>query len=113
MKQMDCVSFCRALGDETRQEILRLLQTRGELTVNGIVAAFGRSSQPTISHHLKILNQERLVLRRREGKQVYYALDQSNVEECCGLLWARFAAVRAQAPPAPRVRPAKTLTSKL
>ncbi|MCL5952004.1 MAG: metalloregulator ArsR/SmtB family transcription factor [Chloroflexi bacterium] len=95
MKEMDCVSFCRALGDETRQDILQLLQTRGEMRVNDIVAAFGRSSQPTISHHLKVLKQESLVTSRRAGKEILYALNQNNVEECCGMLWAKFAEGKA------------------
>jgi ArsR family transcriptional regulator len=89
---MDCVAFCRALGDGTRQAILQLLQNKGELRVSDIVAAFERSSQPTISHHLKILKHEGLVTSRREGKEILYALNQENVEACCGMLWAKFAA---------------------
>lgn len=90
MKDMDCVAFCRALGDETRQEILQLLLNKGEMRVSDIVAAFARSSQPTISHHLKILKQEELVTSRRAGKEILYALNQDNVEECCGTLFAKF-----------------------
>ena len=91
MAETDCVAFCRALGDSTRQGILQLLQRKGELRVNDIVAAFERSSQPTISHHLKILKHEGLVNSRREGKEIIYSLNAANVEECCGLLWAKFA----------------------
>ncbi len=87
---VDCVAFCRAMGDETRQEILRLLQHKGEMCVGDIVKAFKKSSQPTISHHLKILRQERLVDSRREGKEIYYSLNEDNVAECCGQLFARF-----------------------
>lgn len=91
MAGIDCVAFCRALGDSTRQEILQLLQKKGELRVNDIVAAFEHSSQPTISHHLKILKHEGLVNSRREGKEIIYSLNQENVDECCGMLWAKFA----------------------
>jgi len=90
MKQFDCVSFCRAIGDETRQGILQLLQEKGELSVTEIAAAFKRVRQPTISHHLKILRNEELVTARRQGKQVLYSLNADNVEECCGMLWSRF-----------------------
>ncbi|MBI5649174.1 MAG: winged helix-turn-helix transcriptional regulator [Chloroflexi bacterium] len=90
MSAFDCVSFCRALGDETRQAILQMLQKKGEMGVNAIVAAFERSSQPTISHHLKILKHEGLVTSRRDGKEILYALNGGNVEECCGMLWAKF-----------------------
>ena len=90
IKMIDCVSFCRALSDETRQDILQLLQKKGELRVNDIVAAFKRHSQPTISHHLKILRHEGLVVTRRAGKEILYSLNEANVEECCGMLWAKF-----------------------
>lgn len=60
------------------------------MRVNDIVAAFNRSSQPTISHHLKILKQEGLVNSRRVGKEILYGLNEENVEECCGMLWAKF-----------------------
>ena len=88
---IDCVAFCRALGDATRQDILQMLQKKGEMRVSDIVAAFERSSQPTISHHLKILKHEGLVNRRRDGKEILYSLNEENVDECCGMLWAKFA----------------------
>lgn len=92
---VDCVAFCRAMGDDTRQEVLRLLQQNGEMRVGDIVKAFKKSSQPTISHHLKVLKQERLVTSRRRGKEIYYSLDEANVAECCGQLFARFVPARA------------------
>jgi ArsR family transcriptional regulator len=92
---VDCVAFCRAMADETRQEILRLLQKQGDMCAGDIVKAFKKSSQPTISHHLKVLRQERLVNSRREGKEIYYSLNEENVAECCGQLFARFLPARA------------------
>ena len=103
MSNFDCVSFCRALGDETRQAILQMLQKKDAMGVSAIVAAFERSSQPTISHHLKILKHEGLVTSRREGKEILYALNAENVEECCGMLWARFVPTKSIA-----VRKART-----
>ena len=85
---IDCVDFCRALADETRQAILRLL-LQGEMCVSDIVDAF-HLSQSAISHHLGILKNVGLVSSRREGKQVYYAINQENVIECCGRLMAKF-----------------------
>ena len=86
----DCVEFCKTLGDETRQQILRLLADENEMNVSDIVAAF-KVSQPTISHHLNILKQFGLVASRKEGKQVFYALNRDRVTECCGRLVAMFA----------------------
>jgi ArsR family transcriptional regulator len=84
---VSCVDFCKALADETRQKILEMLR-QGEMCVTDIVAAFDMS-QPTISHHLSILKQFGLVTSRKEGKQVFYALDHDNVIECCGKLFAK------------------------
>jgi ArsR family transcriptional regulator len=84
---IDCVEFCKTLGDETRQRILRILADEGEKNVSDIVGAFD-VSQPTISHHLNILRQFGLVTRRKEGKQVFYELNRDRVTECCGRLIA-------------------------
>ncbi len=86
--QVGCVEFCRALGDDTRQRILEMLMS-GELCVGDIVQAFDMS-QPSISHHLNILKQAGLVTSRKEGKQVYYAINHNNVVACCGRLFAKF-----------------------
>jgi ArsR family transcriptional regulator, arsenate/arsenite/antimonite-responsive transcriptional repressor len=85
----DCVDFCRALGDETRQALLKLLQQEGEQCVGCLVDKFGLT-QPTISHHLLLLKRAGLVKSRKAGKQVFYSIDQENVVECCGMLMATF-----------------------
>jgi ArsR family transcriptional regulator len=85
---IDCVEFCKALADDTRQQILVMLQP-GEMCVSEIVDAF-QMSQPTISHHLSILKRFNLVTSRKEGKLVFYALNQDNMVECCGQLIAKF-----------------------
>jgi ArsR family transcriptional regulator len=83
------VAFCKALGDETRQRILEILQTEGEKCVSDLVDLFD-VSQPTISHHLNFLKQANLVTSRREGKQIYYRANQDNIIECCGMLFTKF-----------------------
>jgi ArsR family transcriptional regulator len=88
---IDCVEFCKALADDTRQRILTMLLEEGEKCVGDIVAEFDMS-QPTISHHLGVLKQFNLVTSRKEGKQVFYAINQDNVIECCGQLVAKFEA---------------------
>ncbi len=87
---IDCVEFCKALADDTRQRILTML-LEDEKCVGDIVAEFDMS-QPTISHHLGVLKQFNLVTSRKEGKQVFYAINQDNVTECCGRLVAKFEA---------------------
>ena len=85
---IDSVEFCKALADETRQKILEMLLER-EMPVSDIVDAFSMS-QPTISHHLNILKRFHLVTRRKEGQQVFYAINHGNVVACCGRLIAKF-----------------------
>ncbi|MCC6554576.1 MAG: helix-turn-helix transcriptional regulator [Polyangiaceae bacterium] len=79
----------KALGDETRLEMLALLAAAGaEMCVCNIEEHFDLS-QPTISHHLKILREARLVTAERRGTWVYYSLDRGTirlVEELCARL---------------------------
>jgi ArsR family transcriptional regulator len=90
---IDCVEFCKALGDGTRQRILELLLD-GEKCVADLVDAFDMS-QPSISHHLRVLKQFDLVTSRKEGRLVFYALNRENVVACCGRLMAKFDAEEA------------------
>jgi ArsR family transcriptional regulator len=90
---IDCVEFCKALADDTRQQILVLLLD-GERCVSDIVDAFDMT-QPTISHHLGVLKQFKLVTSRKEGKLVYYDINRDNLVECCGMLMAKFDAEEA------------------
>jgi ArsR family transcriptional regulator len=66
----------KALADETRLEILAILSSvgDGETCVCDIEAHFDLS-QPTISHHLKVLREAHLVRSERRGTWVYYRLD--------------------------------------
>ena len=88
---VDPVLFAKALADETRQKIMAHLCCNW-LSVNDIVDKLGgKVSQPTVSHHLKILNDAKLLDRRKEGKQVYNSLNQEMVSVCCGQLMLSFA----------------------
>jgi ArsR family transcriptional regulator, arsenate/arsenite/antimonite-responsive transcriptional repressor len=67
--------FFKALGDETRLEILALLASAGEaVCVCDIEAHIGELSQPTISHHLKLLREAGLVTAEKRGTWSYYTL---------------------------------------
>jgi ArsR family transcriptional regulator len=89
MKETDPVTFAKALADETRQKIMKLVCCRW-LSVNEIVEHLD-VSQPTVSHHLAILREIGLVNVREEGKQTFYTLNQERVASCCGNLVVRFA----------------------
>jgi len=74
----------KALGDVHRLNILRLL---GDQEMCGC-EIFNKIdlSQPAISHHLKILKQANLVKSVKEGKLVFYRLDESGVNTAQQLL---------------------------
>lgn len=67
----------KALSDPTRLKIINAL-ILSEMCVCDIAALID-VTQPAISHHLKVLRQLQLVKYRREGKIVYYELDDEHV----------------------------------
>jgi DNA-binding transcriptional ArsR family regulator len=69
----------KALADETRREILRLLQ-EGDLTAGEIAARF-HVTKPTISHHLGVLKHANLVQDYRKGQHIYYSLNTTVFQE--------------------------------
>jgi DNA-binding transcriptional ArsR family regulator len=69
----------KALGDPTRVKILFSLMTR-ELCVCDLAAVIG-ASESAVSHQLKILRTLRLVKFRREGKIMFYSLDDDHIEK--------------------------------
>jgi len=88
---VDPVLFAKTLADDTRQEIMRHLCCVW-LSVNDVVDKLGgRVNQPTVSHHLKKLEEANLVLVRQEGRQRFYTLDQEQMTVCCGRLIQTFA----------------------
>jgi DNA-binding transcriptional ArsR family regulator len=88
---VDPISFAKALADETRQEIMQLLCCEW-LSVNELVELLeGRVNQPTVSHHLKKLEDSGLVRVRQEGRQRFYTLNQGRVNACCGQIVVLFA----------------------
>ncbi len=87
----DPVTFAKALADETRQEIMTHLCCVW-LSVNELVEQLdGKVNQPTVSHHLKKLEEANLVLVRQAGRQRFYTLNQAQLTVCCGQLVQAFA----------------------
>jgi len=72
----------KALADPTRRKILRLLRER-DMTAGEIAEQFN-ISKPSISHHLNILKQSRLVIDERQGQYIYYSLNMTVFQEIMG-----------------------------
>ena len=81
----DLAGRFRALADPTRVAIVNRLSGAEELCVCDLTAAFDLS-QPTISHHLKILRDVGLVESSRRGTWAYYRLVPEAVEALRGAL---------------------------
>ena len=71
--------FFKALADETRIRILKLLEVR-EMCVCEVMVALDLT-QPTASHHLGILENAGLVKNRKEGKWVFYSVANPELTE--------------------------------
>lgn len=83
--------FVKTLADETRQEIMQHLCCVW-LSVGDLVEKMdGKVNQPTVSHHLKKLEEAELVFVRQEGRNRYYTLNQEQVTRCCGMIVTTFA----------------------
>ncbi|MFB0546610.1 MAG: ArsR/SmtB family transcription factor [Anaerolineae bacterium] len=67
----------KALSDPTRLRIVSVL-AHAELCVGDIAAVLGMT-QSAISHQLRVLRNLRLVKKRKEGRQVYYSLDDEHI----------------------------------
>lgn len=72
----DLARTVKALADPVRLRLLSLIASHagGEVCVCDLAGAF-ELSQPTISHHLKVLRQVGLVTSERRGTWVYYRAD--------------------------------------
>ena len=74
----DLGDFFKILGDSTRIKILSAL-FQSEMCVCDITALLGMT-QSAISHQLRVLKQGRLVKHRKDGKVVYYSLDDDHIK---------------------------------
>ncbi len=75
----DLADLFKVFGDSTRLRIMYALSD-SEVNVQGIAEAL-EMDQSTISHQLRVLRNNKLVRARREGKQIYYSLDDDHVKK--------------------------------
>ena len=73
----DLVMIFKALSDETRLRIIKLLE-QGELCVCDITAALDMV-QPKVSFHLSALKDAGLIKDRKQGKWVHYSLNEKDL----------------------------------
>ena len=77
---MNGVNLLKCICDDTRFEILDMLQKNKELCVNDFVKKL-QKDQPLVSHHLKTLKKCGIVKSRDEGKKAMYAISNNQLSE--------------------------------
>lgn len=70
----------RAVNHQLRQDILRLIHTKGEMTVTQIYTKL-RLEQSVASQHLAILRKAAFVNTRRDGKQIIYSVNYDRLRQ--------------------------------
>jgi DNA-binding transcriptional ArsR family regulator len=76
--------LCKALAHPVRLQVLDLLSDR-EYSVEELTKLTG-SGQSNLSQHLAALRQQKLVVPRRAGMNVYYALSNPRIADACRLI---------------------------
>jgi ArsR family transcriptional regulator len=74
---VELAEIFKAMADPTRVRIIHAL-SHAELCVGDLAAVLGMK-EPAVSHQLRLLRSLRVVRSRREGKLVFYALDDDHV----------------------------------
>src|SRR6266567_8397225 len=80
---VDLAETFRALADSTRAKIIHALSEQ-PLCVCDLAQVVG-VSEPAVSQHLRLLRSLRIVRGRRDGKAVYYRLDDAHVRSLLGM----------------------------
>ena len=77
-----CHKTLTAMGDETRQHIILEMM---RMDYNGSrvpdITARTNLSRPAVSHHLRILKTNELIVSRREGKEMYYKAAETDIAQ--------------------------------
>ncbi len=76
----DLASVLNAIADPVRLRLISMLSQVDERCACDFVDSLG-VSQPTVSHHLKVLADAGLVSRRKQGRWVYYSLERAELAE--------------------------------
>jgi ArsR family transcriptional regulator len=79
----DVADLFKLFGDSTRLGILWAL-SESEMCVCDLCALL-KMKQPAVSHQLKNLKQSRVVKARRDGKVIYYSLDDDHIRRLLNL----------------------------
>ncbi len=69
----------KTLSDKTRLEIVLKLFKKGEMSCKQVSESFKDLTQPTISHHFKVLEKASIISVRKEGTAHFYSLHKDTL----------------------------------
>jgi len=95
------VRVLKALADKSRFRMVQEIAAAGELSCGQVGERFDLT-QPTISHHLKILADAEVLLVRREGQHAIISVNQELLDEAATLLPRRLRSKPHASPTRPR-----------
>lgn len=79
MDNQECLLILKALGDDVRIKVFEMLRN-GRMCACKIQESFD-ITQPTLSHHMRILCDSGIVVSEKEGKWVHYAINCEKLNE--------------------------------
>lgn len=83
------LKFFKAVCDNNRQTILGLIKNQERINATDIIKKI-ELSQPTVSHHLKILTEAALIIADKQGKEIFYSINKEKINQCCGGFMKKF-----------------------
>ena len=79
------LELLNALNDPTRQQIIFLFQKQPEFCVSDIASRFSLS-RPAISYHLNLMKRAKILVTRRDGKEIHYSFNKDYVLDTLAVL---------------------------
>ena len=79
IKNDNYIKFFKALANEERIEIIKLLKKNGEMFAQDIERHF-YLEQSTTSHHLNMLKKAGITKSRKDGRKVFYSIDINSIK---------------------------------
>lgn len=86
-EKKNCAQCFKVLSDKTRIAIIKIIRNGNVHNVNEIIDAV-RVTQPTVSHHLRLLSKIGLLTREKRGREARYAFNDQYPCKGCGVFSA-------------------------
>ena len=75
------INIFKTLSDKTRLEMVLKLFSNGEMSCKDVSLHFKKLTQPTISHHFKVLEDADIISVRKDGTSHFYSLNKNKLKE--------------------------------